>query len=224
MDHGGLEQLKSTFSAAAMGMFTSGWIWFVSDKSGSTTILPTLGPGTLLVRSRTYMAEKTPNLYHEMTPDPFEWDRDLKYVGKYLADWGIDGQGTVPPLFNEESLSDALSTDPPTRGSIAPLQRRFLHTSATTRQADEWNNAPNSIYSKNENSPQTTKTLTDTLHAGEVLFPLFCISVQEHAWLTAGYGVWGKEAWLREFWSVLNWRQVSEGYKQIRYHSGLKQN
>jgi Fe-Mn family superoxide dismutase len=47
---------------------------------------------------------------------------------------------------------------------------------------------------------------------GETLFPLFCISVHECAWITAGYGVWGKEEWLKHFWTVLDWSKVSQAY------------
>ncbi|KAJ7781623.1 manganese superoxide dismutase [Mycena metata] len=225
-DHGGLEQFKSTFSAAAMGMFTSGWIWFVTDKSGSTTILPTLGPGTLLVRSRTYMADLVPNstlYWPDMMPSPLAWDRDLKYVGKYLQDWGMDGRGNVPLPLNLKKLDKILSTEPPsppppTMGSNAPLQSRFMHTSA--RQSTDWNVSPSSVYEQ----PAAVQTTAAALNYGEVLYPLFCISVQEHAWLTAGYGVWGKEAWLREFWNVLNWRLVSDRYATILSSSSYNTN
>ncbi|KAF5393908.1 hypothetical protein D9757_000355 [Collybiopsis confluens] len=54
--HGSLAQLKSAFSAAAMGLFTNGWVWFVTDISGNTAVVPTFGPGSLLMRSRAYMA------------------------------------------------------------------------------------------------------------------------------------------------------------------------
>ncbi|KAJ7477103.1 manganese superoxide dismutase [Mycena galericulata] len=216
IDHGGLDQLKSSFSAAAMGMFTSGWIWFVTDAKGSTSILPTFGPGTLLVRSRTYMATVLPNLYHEMTSDPLGWDRNMQYVGKYLASWGVDGRGKAPAELNPKDLARLMSMEappPPPRGSntpLAPLSPRFIHTSARRSAEDSVFDSSNtqSIY-------RSPKSQADIINAGEVLYPLFCISVQEHAWITAGYGVWGKEAWLREFWNVLNWRQVSQGYERI---------
>ncbi|KAJ6510203.1 manganese superoxide dismutase [Mycena vitilis] len=219
MDHGGLEQLQSTFSAAAMGMFTSGWVWFVMDKYGSTSILPTFGPGTLLVRSRTYSAKEMPNLYHEMSSDPLKWDPGMKYVGKYLSDWGSDGLGSIPSVLNQKKIEEFLTNPDPTpdpaapsRGSNAPLRPRFLHTSA--RQSDSpWNSTPSNVY--NTTAPPPIKSTTDALHMGEVLYPLFCLSVHEHAWLSAGYGVWGKEAWLREFWSVLNWRQIGESFDKI---------
>ncbi|KAG8855666.1 hypothetical protein FRC20_000722, partial [Serendipita sp. 405] len=50
---GSLDQLKSTMSAAALGMMSSGWIWLVCDETGRyLAIVPSFGPGTMLVRSR----------------------------------------------------------------------------------------------------------------------------------------------------------------------------
>ena len=48
--------------------------------------------------------------------------------------------------------------------------------------------------------------------AGDDLSPLMCLSVHEHAWMSAGLGVWGKEEYLRRFWSVVDWRKVSDVY------------
>nr|GAT53803.1 manganese superoxide dismutase [Mycena chlorophos] len=289
-DHGGLDQFKSAFSSAAMGIFTSGYVWFVTDKQGSTSIIPTFGPGTLLVRSRTYMAEDHPTLWHRQTPiSPYNWDRGRSFMEKYMPGW----EGSVPaPLQAEpesalevdevprtltpeegvqEMVSDSAlengtsSTLAPEDGveevvadseledgtpSSAPApgayQKRFMHTSAVARQQDrdeydnddaydpdddsqdrlpnvaEFGAQPAGVYADpSRKSPfqagQPAPTNTSAaLHAGEVLYPLFCISVHEHAWLSAGYGVWGKEAWLREFWSVVNWREVSEEYERLR--------
>jgi superoxide dismutase len=50
---GSLEGLKSTLSAAAMGMMSSGWVWLVCDQSAQHLgYVATYGPGTMLVRSR----------------------------------------------------------------------------------------------------------------------------------------------------------------------------
>ncbi|KAJ7688369.1 hypothetical protein B0H17DRAFT_1068334 [Mycena rosella] len=231
-DHGGLENFKSAVSAAAMGMFTSGYVWFVCDRNGSTSILPTLGPGTLLIRSRSYMAQAQPDLYqHNVPTTPFAWDREMKYMSKYLEDWNADGPdfpfdpkqlgpllGREAPPAEDPSASASQPLPPPPTGPA----RRFLHTSAYRSQ--EFNDAPGvfdstptGLYAGPTQRPRgPPRTKVDAIHAGEVLFPLFCVSVHEHAWITAGYGVWGKEAWLREFWSVLNWRRVSESYARIR--------
>jgi Fe-Mn family superoxide dismutase len=36
--------------------------------------------------------------------------------------------------------------------------------------------------------------------------------VHEHAWLSAGYGIWGKEEYLKRFWTVLDWKKVSDAF------------
>ena len=49
--------------------------------------------------------------------------------------------------------------------------------------------------------------------AGDDLSPLMYFSVHEHAWMSAGLGVWGKEEYLKRFWSVVDWRKVSNVYR-----------
>lgn len=49
---GSLAGLKSHFSAAAMGMVGSGWIWLVMDGRKNLGVLGTYGAGTVLVQSR----------------------------------------------------------------------------------------------------------------------------------------------------------------------------
>jgi Fe-Mn family superoxide dismutase len=55
----------------------------------------------------------------------------------------------------------------------------------------------------------------DLMDLGETLYPLFCISVHEHAWMSAGYGVWGKEEWLKTFWTVVDWGKVSANFHRL---------
>ncbi|KAJ6567238.1 manganese superoxide dismutase [Mycena vulgaris] len=233
-DHGGLEQLQSTFSAAAMGMFTSGYVWFVCDRNGSTAVLPTFGPGTLLVRSRSYMAHPNSTLFHQLPTAPAAWDREQQYIAKYLAGWDQGNVLTGDPEADLHRMLSAYETPPPETPADAPETRgapgtspapggptrtlgpRFLHTSALRARDDRFGGVPTTIYASEETEQHRPKSKVDALHTGDVLYPLFCVAVQEHAWLSAGYGVWGKEAWLREFWSVLNWRQVSEAYDSIR--------
>jgi len=49
-------------------------------------------------------------------------------------------------------------------------------------------------------------------NTGEILYPLFCVSLHEHAWVGAGYGVWGKEEYIKRFWTALDWDVVSKTY------------
>ncbi|TRM68499.1 Manganese/iron superoxide dismutase [Schizophyllum amplum] len=146
--YGSLAQLKSAFMGAAQGMFTSGFLWLVSDSRGNMGIVPTFGPGTLLIRSRAHLAAS---------------DADFKR----------------PNSIMDENADFAESMSNLDEGVPAQV------------------------------------ALTDKLTAlnyGDVLYPLLCVPMYEHTWISAGYGVWGREAWLRHLWSVVDWAAVSENY------------
>lgn len=49
---------------------------------------------------------------------------------------------------------------------------------------------------------------------GNKLYPLMCVSVHEHAWVGSGYGVWGKEEYMKRYWNVVNWAHVTELYSK----------
>ncbi|KIY45940.1 hypothetical protein FISHEDRAFT_48500 [Fistulina hepatica ATCC 64428] len=150
--HGSIAQLKSTFSSAVLGMFGSGYVWFVTDVEGRTAVLPTFGPGTLLIASRTYLGSRPNDSPH----------------GNFLMDDKLhhrDDSQKVDQLYNDY---------------------RDQHPSSEMM-----------------------------LNASVTLFPLFCVSVHEHNWLSAGFGVWGKEAWMREFWSVLDWEKVNKQFGRV---------
>ena len=217
-DYGGLAQFKSEFSAAAMGMFTSGWVWFVSNKSGQLAIFPTYGPGTLLVRSQTYMAYAKGLSFGDFIEDADQVDYGFEYESG--DEFNVSDPSDVP-----ESSSPARSAQsPPGVTPSSPLSgvagsrdhpgRNPLHPrfySTTEPPPDQ--GSPVSIYPDSQEEPITK---TDLLDASEqVLFPLFCVSVHEHAWMAAGYGIWGKEEWLKKFWTVLDWEKVSKSYDAV---------
>ncbi|KAG2013454.1 hypothetical protein CC2G_010367 [Coprinopsis cinerea AmutBmut pab1-1] len=199
-EYGSLRQLKSSISAAALGMFSNGWVWFVTDANGSTGILPTFGPGTLLVRSRTYMGS----------------EKGL-VLGDKLIVGGVSGD--LPPTTSSPAGSATVKPQPPGTGSTSPLSgANFPNTPrapdalgprfSSTRA---WNTEPRQgIFSMSETAAPLKKPTILTV--GEEIYPLFCIPVYEHNWMSAGYGVWGKEDWLKEFWSVVNWAKVSKSY------------
>lgn len=197
--HGSLRQLKSSFSAAALGMFTNGWVWFVSDTKGITGILPTFGPGTLLVQSRKYMAQEQ---------------------GLSLGDAFQTGKATPTSPTPKDPLPGTAPSSP-TSGVSSPTSprpndsaARFLHSSALVRQR-ELSSRPASIHGATA-SAHGPGSLPSILNVGETIFPLFCVPVYEHSWMSAGYGVWGKEPWLKEFWSVVDWKKASEAYNTAK--------
>lgn len=219
-------------SAVAMGMFTNGFVWLVSDKGGKLGVIPTIGPGTLLVRSRTYVGisgglkfmddviAENREKQHEDSISPEERAEEL-VTGYFSAlaeiqDTAPPSQSPtsqpLPPGVNPSSPASGISGNkPPTQ---IPPHSRSLHISSIRSQYQT-----DSIYADDppdiSNKPPIVPPKRPLLNIGEHLVPLFCISIHEHAWMSAGYGVWGKEAWLKEFWSVVDWGRVSEGYKEV---------
>ncbi|KAL1660209.1 Manganese/iron superoxide dismutase [Schizophyllum commune] len=143
--YGSLAQLKSAFMGAASGMFSSGFLWLVSDSRGNMGIVPTFGPGTLLIRSRSHLAAS---------------DADFKRPRSILDDVDAESNPIGTGIPAQTALSDKLTA----------------------------------------------------LNYGDVLYPLLCVPIYEHAWMSAGFGVWGREEWLRHMWSVVDWAAVSQNY------------
>lgn len=76
-----------------------------------------------------------------------------------------------------------------------------------------WNIAGD-VQERSEARMRGGRTVEQSL--GEFLNPLLCISVHEHAWIGSGYGIWGKEEYLRRFWTVVDWEQVASHFGHWR--------
>jgi superoxide dismutase, Fe-Mn family len=172
--HGDLDQLKSNFSATALGMISPGCVWFVTDRNGQTGVLPTFSSGTLLVRSRTNVSPILPERVSRKSPD--------ERIDEDHPSSELNGPRTPPNPF----------------GQARSVHRTSLNTTAA------------SIH----NADRFVRTEVE-LPTGDLLYPLFCLSLNEHAWISAGYGVWGKEEWLKKFWTVLDWGKVSQAYEKL---------
>lgn len=207
---GSFDDLKSTFSAAALGMFSPGWLWLVCDKRGEMAVIPTFGTGTLLVRSRIDQLEE------QVLGAPVVQTMQQSGPGFRLGQ-GLGYQGKAPASA-ETSAPDASSgPTSPTSGishAAPPLHpatpsRTFSATSATREEA----NVPSSIHAPPTFSYRSPEIwASERSKYGDEVFPLLCLSVHERAWVGAGYGVWGKEEYLKRFWTVVDWDKVSKLY------------
>lgn len=185
-------------------MFSGGWVWLVTDGTGQLGVLGTYGAGTLLVQDRNQRFDTT-------SPEA------ASLGGRYQT--GSTLSNAQAPSF--AGLASAGSGSSPVSGSAraAPTANpiagaRSLHISARSGSIYDGLGARDRPFDNLKLEGQTTKaTQLDKL--GEVLTPLFCVGVHERAWMAAGFGVWGKERYLREFWSVLDWEQVSKNYRRV---------
>lgn len=110
------------------------------------------------------------------------------------------------------SSRHSVSSSRPT-GRVAPAPR---HSQANT--PNPASHTPTRAYSVNRIMPSSTESLYDSnaTTTNNTLFPLMCLSVHEHAWMSAGYGVWGKEEYVKRFWSVVDWAKISRAYESIK--------
>lgn len=191
-----------------MGMSTSGYVWFVTDQSGYTAVVPTYGSGTLLVRSRTQHSPAEGLVIGEHLGGVGYTERPKTETGHpHLATASETGPHPTSPT---SGLSHAF----PPPNPLYPT--RTFHTTRPSPRDSYLSFTPTSLHSDDPSAAMSygsnNGTKFDFTTLGETLFPLFCVSVHEHAWLSAGYGIWGKEKWLREFWTVLDWQKVSQAY------------
>jgi superoxide dismutase, Fe-Mn family len=202
---GSMQDLKMYVMAAATGMLSSsGFVWLVTDSLGRLGVIATYGAGTLLVNERR---------------QTLSTDGSTELGGVYVPAENIaSGQSQT---HSTTSPTSGLTHPPTLTSAPIPPGARSLSTSMSVRSftdgairpANVWASSTSS--SGNAASPPDVRvperpTSIDTL--GETLYPLFCVSVHEHAWMAAGYGVWGKETYLERFWSCLNWAAVRDAY------------
>lgn len=210
---GSLEDLKTYVSAAATGMLSSsGFVWLVTDKLGRLGVVATYGAGTLLLNHR------------RQTLSP---DGSTELGGIY-----VPAENTTPRQTQTHSMTSPASglshspTSTPTPPGARPLSTSISvrgPLNDVVRPASIWSSdTPYSEYAgtggngKNGNGTITLGNLPDQPPSfdtlGDTLYPLFCVSVHEHAWMAAGYGVWGKEKYLERFWSCLDWATIRNSY------------
>jgi len=200
MQQGSLADLKTYVASAAQGMHSGGgaggFVWLVTDALGRLGVVATYGAGTLLV------AERRQSL---LTPE-----------GAELG--GVYQPATPPPSDQPPPSSSGRAQ----HAKPASAQARALSTSARAsgpvRPTNVWSDPPNAgavtggagMYAASE-APAALDAL------GRTLYPLFCVSVHEHAWMAAGYGVWGMETYLERFWTCLDWAAVRDAYAQYAF-------
>lgn len=220
-------------------MVGSGYIWFVTDGTGATAVLPTFGAGTLLVNARRQAAHNPGAVLGE---DVEAWEKAT--VGdahsstfRGTTPLPTSDTSTISALFDPQPAPSTSGTNAtptsPTSGISSPLppldphtQSRSLHSNLPRNFDRIMSTPPLGVFSSSYNSSEELlfpgageMNISDK---GETLHPLFCVSVHEHAWMCAGYGVWGKEEYLKRFWSCLDWKSVGEAYNAFIPDKGYK--
>ncbi|KAF9246892.1 hypothetical protein BU15DRAFT_84491 [Melanogaster broomeanus] len=200
---GGFDFMRSMFAGAVNGMSGSGYVWLVTDARHNLAFVPTFAAGTLLIRSsvgvvdpitETVLGEDDPSLFPaDPTQPPYS------------------GLGSTP-----SSPVSSISRGPLSLYPSSPA--RTLHTSVVRKD----------VYPRSLHDPAMPASHLGTAHdpldlktLGEYIYPLFCISVHEHCWLL-DHGIWGKDRYLKEFWTALDWDQVLKRFDTFTASSQAK--
>ncbi|KAF8138125.1 hypothetical protein EV363DRAFT_1155598 [Boletus edulis] len=203
---GGFDSLRSLFSAAVNGMAGSGYVWFVTDAKRNLAFVPTFASGTLLIRSGAGTVKPI------TVPVLGERDPSENPLAQTPG-------GTTRTSASSPEASNASAASSPVSGTpYSSLQldssspARTFHTSVLSRQI--YKTRARSVYDPVTTSPSplSSQDAQDPTTLGEYIYPLFCISVHEHCWLL-DHGIWGKEKYLKEFWTVLDWNQVVKRFE-----------
>lgn len=116
-------------------------------------------------------------------------------------------------------VESSASPDSEATSTQQPLYDTTPAVSATPQSSARfWNQKPNLSGDRHRSGLMTLsdiKTIDKYEKVGERLYPLFCVCVYEHAWMSADYGVWGLEEYLKRFWTVLDWEKVSNSFMQF---------
>lgn len=181
---------------------SSGWVWLVSSEERGLAVLPTFGAGTLLVRSR-----NSPNTDQHTVVE--------QIISGSSASRGATQTGNAPSMPSQPSVTSPASgvkSVPPLLNPHTPV--RSFHSSLAPM-------VPRPIgYSTANIDPGDERSNYYNLVSSE-LYPLFCVSVHEHAWLSSGYGVWGKEEYMQNFFSAVHWEKVSQTFDRFSSKSRL---
>ncbi|KIY72874.1 manganese and iron superoxide dismutase [Cylindrobasidium torrendii FP15055 ss-10] len=305
---GSIAQFKSTFSATALGMFSSGYVWLVTDEAGRLAVIPTFGATTLLLRARQYTGQQDHianlNLIADdiRENDPYKDEflketeksrarvnaqlegekatekdlaqrdalgqlKDTLVTDRLMEDFKEKVEATFDGILSREDIDELVSeAERMASGGAtvtadtmeANLNKIFLEDEARIAAENEdalnededfdaevddvtaaittgrpisdmtggfnTSASPAGLYGEPPSTPTADLPLTEETGLGDVLYPLLCVSVHEHAWMAAGYGVWGKEEWLKKFWTVVDWERVSQRFEDLTHTNDARQN
>ena len=229
-EFGSLIDLKHQFSHAAIGMMGSGWVWLAHDQHLRLGVIGTYGPGTLLAHNRVQRGDwsgvlGTDRPTTDIAPGPafgqvaveatrvaqraqaeriVALNELANAIGSQSKRQPVAGAGVDPP--SPRSNVDSASTSKPSR--LNPRRRSFSSSAPNDSSWDIFHPRPSS---PSPAPPGSGGREAEQINAALELYPLLCLSVHEHAWLT-DYGVWGKEAYATKFWDVIDWSAIGATY------------
>ncbi|GAA6063328.1 hypothetical protein JCM10212_003914 [Sporobolomyces blumeae] len=201
---GSLPALISHFSAHVAGLHPSSgaYVWLVTDPNGNLGVVGTYAGGTVLVNER-----------RQMGYGPYS-SVDLKVLGEQVE------QPVAPPASQPEGTApgETGSTAPSASSSASSSSSSAWQTVPSSRPASSASSSASTLLSSASPSPSSLFSSVLSSHndprnsIARSLHPLLCVSVHPHCYL-ADYGVWGREAYVKQWWTKVEWRKVEESFE-----------
>ncbi|MBE7182123.1 MAG: hypothetical protein INR71_13130 [Terriglobus roseus] len=181
-----------------------GYVWLTCDQHANLGVCATYGAGTILVQNR-----------------------------QQRGDWGTL---LVPPPTADSPLSGSSAGAPSLSRSFS-TSARALATDQSGLLGDDDKAGPagpakkphgasfaDSLFDSSAPPPPSyasgRTTAGKAAHRFSTLYPLLGLQVAERAYLQ-DYGVWGREAYVRNFWQCVNWSRIASEYER-RAQAGVK--
>ncbi|GAA5889743.1 hypothetical protein JCM16303_005364 [Sporobolomyces ruberrimus] len=190
---GSLPTLISHFSAHVAGLHPGSggsYIWLVTDPNGNLGVVGTYAGGTILVNER-----------KQMGSGPYS-SGDLKVLGETI-------EQPVPTETTTTSEPSSSSIPSSTQSSESKWQTHQSSRSTSSNLLSSATPSPSSVFSStitSHNNPSQA--------IGRSLHPLLCVSTHEHCYLE-DYGVWGREEYVKQWWTKVDWKKVEESFDQF---------
>ncbi|KAM0752868.1 hypothetical protein T439DRAFT_323477 [Meredithblackwellia eburnea MCA 4105] len=184
-----LPTLISRFSAQASGLHPSSgaYLWLATDQQGNIGVLGTYAGGTLLVHQRQQMGNT------------------LNSNGTVLGELSPEQQSSTSAGVEADSVDAADSPTPEKSGKSSwktvpskPLARK---------SGQDGGIVTNLVSGLSLSSGSVGKP-------GQKVLPLACLSVHPHCYMH-DYGLWGREEYVKRWWSQLDWQKVEDSYAKF---------
>lgn len=210
-DFGSTEAFALALQDAVADMPTPGYVWLVQELLGhqhKLAIKTTLGSGTILIPAR-QQGEQSLAFEEEKVVDLPELpeERPMGVPGGRKAEPSVEKPWEATPSESESTFVPPFSSEFDSGRPSRPSTSSASDSSPTSSSSST--SSPSDPTSTSSSKPVSSSSSVDPSgHVWrQILQPLACLSVHEHAYLQ-DYGFGGKEEYARAWLAAVDWNKV----------------
>jgi len=134
--------------------------------------------------------------------------------------YGSYSSGNLKVLGEEiEQPIEAVESSPETISEKPQSSSKWQTTSSSSSRSNLLSSAtpsPAGIFSSTLSAHNDPKSAI-----GKSLHPLLCVSTHQHCYL-GDYGVWGREEYVKNWWTKVDWKKVEDGFDAFTSKAGKR--